>query len=153
MLIVILSWKHYMLQIAWQLDHFHNVNNVFIHDQYICWRLLNYSFLLCSVSENTFIHHQCISWRLLNYFFFLLGSVSEKTFIHHQCIRWILLNYSFLLGSVSEKTFIHHQCISWRFLNKSFLLLSLQCFGKWLYIHVHQSIISYVADRIKYKKK
>ena len=128
MLIVILSWKHYTLQIAWQLDHFHNVNNVFIHDQYICWRLLNYSFLLCSVSENIFIHHQCISWRLLNYFFFLLGSVSEKTFIHHQCI-------------------------SWRFLNKSFLLLSLQCFGKWLYIHVHQSIISYVADRIKYKKK
>jgi hypothetical protein len=25
MLIVILSWQHYPLQIAWQLDHFHNV--------------------------------------------------------------------------------------------------------------------------------
>ena len=100
MLIVILSWQHYPLQIAWQLDHFHNIRNVSIHDQYICWRLLD---------------------------------------------------YSFLLGSVSEKAFIHHRCISWRFLNKSFLLHSLQSFGKWFYIH--QSILSYVADRIKYKKK
>jgi len=28
-LIVILSWKHYTLQIAWQLDHFHCVNTSF----------------------------------------------------------------------------------------------------------------------------